>query len=129
MKIIEIDFMEYMFPEGIDTIEGFIEYLNNNYGSFIPILKFQTENCKFPYLIKDDVKTVYLNVSKIESVNEAEIDVLSRKEYDARLKEVVAEKCVDCEYYTEDTKGDNLKGHREKLSLDGECRYYKKKSE
>ena len=82
-----------------------------------------------PYLIKDDVKTVYLNVSKIESVNEAEIDVLSREEYDARLKEVVAEKCVDCEYYTEDTKGDNLKGHREKLSLDGECRYYKKKSE
>ena len=42
-------------------------------------------------------------------------------------KKVVSEKCVDCVHYQEDAEGDNLKGHREKISLDGECWGYEKK--
>ena len=40
-----------------------------------------------------------------------------------------ARKCKDCVYYEEDLDGDNMKGHREKLTLDGECWSYQKKEE
>ena len=53
--------------------------------------------------------------------------VLSHNEYDSRLEQIVKNKCVDCVNYSDDAIGDNLIGHREKISLDGECWAYKKK--
>lgn len=127
MKIIEIDYAYYSYPKGITNIKQFVDFLNNNYNSFIELSQFITDNCGYPYFISEDVKTVYMNVSAIKNVSEDEITVLSREEYETRLLQVVKEKCVDCVHYEEDMQGDNLIGHREKLTLDGECWGYEKK--
>lgn len=129
MKVLNIDYDFYQFPDEISTIEEFVKHITENYHSFIQLVQFQTENCNFPYFIKEDTKTVYLNISQIEHISEADATVLCRLDYDSRLERVVQEKCIDCVHYDEDSNSDNLKGHRDKLSLDGECWGYEKKTD
>ncbi|MGM9684486.1 MAG: hypothetical protein ACI3XQ_12890 [Eubacteriales bacterium] len=127
MKILEIDYDYYYYPQGFFCIEDFIAYANEYYNTFIKLTRFETENCAFPYFISDETKSVYVNIATMEKISEAEVTVLCRLDYDIRLKQVVEQKCIDCVHYKEDNEGDNLKGHREKISLDGECWGYERK--
>lgn len=128
MKILEIDYDYYYYPQNISCIDDFIKYANDNYNSFIKLTRFETENCAFPYFIREETKEVYVNIATMEKITEEEVTVLCRLDYDIRLEQVVKKKCVDCVHYEEDAEGDNLKGHREKISLDGECWGYEKKN-
>ena len=127
MKILEIDYDYYYYPQGIGSINAFVELVNKNYNSFIKLIRFETENCAFPYFIKEETKEVYVNVATIEKFSEEEVTVLCRHDYNVRLEQIVKKKCIDCAYYEEDLEGDNLKGHRGKITLDGECYGYEKK--
>lgn len=127
MKILEIDYDYYYYPQGISCIEDFIAYANENYNSFIKLTRFETENCAFPYFISEETKPVYINIASIDIICETEVTVLDRLDYDIRLEQVVKQKCINCVHYEEDNEGDNLKGHREKLSLDGKCWGYEQK--
>lgn len=128
MKILEIDYEYYYYPKGISCIEDFITYANEHYNTFIALTRFETENCTFPYFISEDTKPVYVNIANIDKISEEDVTVLCRLDYDIRLEQVVKKKCIDCVHYEEDSEGDNLKGHRERISLDGECLGYEKKN-
>lgn len=127
MKVLELDYDFYCYPQGMTCVEDFVAYAKEHYNSFVKLERFDTENCVRPYFIEEDKEIVYLNVARIEQVKEAEITVLPRCEYEARLAAVVAEKCVNCAHYEDDSDGDNMKGHRDKLSLDGECWGFERK--
>lgn len=131
MKLLEIDYNYYQFPQGITTVKEFVEHLSDKYHSFIPMMQYQTDDCVFPYLIQEEIIEVYMNVAKIDKFNEVEATVLCRKDYDSLLDKVVKQKCVNCMHFQEeeDSEGDNLKGHRDKISLDGECWGYDKKTD
>lgn len=129
VKLLEIDFDYYQFPQGITNVKSFVEYLSDKYNSFIPMVQYQTENCVFPYLIKEEIRYVYLNVAKIDKIYEEEATVLSRKDYDSQLHMIVQQKCIDCVHYEDENEDDNLKGHREKMSLDGVCWGYEKRTD
>lgn len=127
MKILEISYgCYYYYPEGMTCIKDFIDYINSNYNSFIELTAFDTENCVFPYLVKEDTTQVYVNVASLERLQEVEATIMSRDEYDRRLKEIVEKKCIDCVHYKEDSEGDNLEGHRRNICLDGKCFLYRK---
>ena len=124
-----IDNVQYCkFPKGINNITEFIEFLNENYHSFIELEILIEEGCVAPFYIEEDLKIEkqYWNPSNIRLVKEAEASILRRWEYEEKLKKVILDKCVNCVHYEEDAEGDNLKGHREKISLDGECWGYEK---
>ncbi len=127
MRILEIDFEYFYYPEGVSGLSEFIEYVNANYNTFISLVQFNTEECVFPYLIKEETKQVYINVSNIDKIKEVNANILCRSDYDKKLEQVVKTKCINCVNYLEDLDGDNMKGHREKLSLDGECWAYEEK--
>ena len=127
MKILEIDYEYYYYPKGISCLEDFIAYANEQYHTFMELTHFETGNCVFPYFIREETRRVYVNIATMEKISEVEATVLCRSDYDTRLEQVVKQKCMDCVHYEEDTEGDNLKGHREKLSLDGECWGYEQK--
>ena len=125
MLVLKIDYEYYKFPETIPTLEGFISYINEHYHTFIPLIQYPTANCSFPYLIAEETKTVYVNTARMEQINTEEVTIIpTRKEYDDRLRCVMQEKCVRCKYYEEHVSGDLLPGHRDKLTLDGECWLY-----
>ena len=117
------------FPEGISNIEEFIRYLNENYHSFVELEFLLEEGCVAPFYIEEDLKTEiqYWNPSNIRLVKKSEISILRRWEYEERLKKVIAEKCVHCVNYSEDTCDQDLKSHIEHIDLNGECFGYEKK--
>lgn len=127
MKILEIDCNYYYYPEGVCRLEDFIAYANEHYNSFIELTQLEMDNCAFPYFIKENVKQVFVNIARMEIISEVEGSVICRLDYDARLEQVVKKKCVDCVHFEDDSVGDNLEGHREKISLDGYCWGYEKK--
>ena len=127
MKILEMDYDYYYYPEGITCISEFIEYANLHYNAFIELTQFETENCVFPHLIQEDTTRVYVNIANLNKIQEVEATVLCRLDYEARLKQIVEKKCIDCVHYEEDLEENKLDGHRGKLSLDGKCSWYQKK--
>jgi len=130
MQILNIDGDYYKFPKNISTIEKFMRFVGEHYNSFIPLTQYQTENCAFPYLIEEETKTVYVNLARVGQIYAEEATVIpTRKEYEDRLRQIIKVKCVDCIHYKEDEDGDNLSGHSEKLTLDGKCWMYEKKTD
>ncbi len=129
MKIVSIGYDYYELPNGIGSLEDFIKFIERQKGIFIKLKQFQTDECVFPYLVAEDVKDVYLNISKMDIISEEDATILTRVEYDCRLKKVVAEKCIHCSRYSEDCECDNLDGHRGTISLDGFCTLFDKVEE
>ena len=117
------------FPKGINNITEFIEFLNENYHSFVELEFLIEEGCVAPFYIEEDLKIEkqYWNPSNIRLVKEAEVSILRRWEYEEKLKKVIAEKCVHCVNYSEDVCEQDLKSHIEHIDLNGECYGYEKK--
>ena len=127
MKLLNIDWNYYEFPDGIKTIEEFIAFVNDNPHKFIELTEFSEKNCVYPYFIREETETVYLNVANIDRISEFDGKVLLRVEYERKLRELVKKKCMDCVYFEGDP--DNLDGHYDCMRLDGHCGRYKKKEE
>ena len=117
------------FPNGINKIEDFIEFLNGNYHSFVELEFLIEEGCVAPFYIEEDLKTEkqYWNPSNIRLIKESEVSILRRWEYEEKLKKVISEKCVHCVNYSEDACEHDLKSHIEHIDLNGECYGYEKK--
>ena len=117
------------FPNGINNIKDFIEFLNGNYHSFVELEFLIEEGCVAPFYIEEDLKIEkqYWNPANIRLIKEAEISILRRWEYEEKLKKVISEKCVHCVHYSENTCEQDLKSHIEHIDLNGECYGYEKK--
>lgn len=121
MKCVRLLGVYCEFPEGVSDINSFADYMNEHFHSYVKLTSFSEANCVPPYFIEEEKETAYINASTIGGFVEKEIVVLPREEYEKRLRKVVAQKCVHCKHYTENLLGDNLQGHRDEISLDGEC--------
>lgn len=111
----------YQYPEGITSLDAFMQFVNATRGRFIPLYRFDTKNCVSPYYIEEDKTCIYVNFSAISTVEEEEIHVLSKAEYDIRLNELIESKCTYCVHNNEDMKETDLKSYRNNLCLDGNC--------
>lgn len=130
MKVLQCSCEYYSYPEGMENIEQFIDYVNNHYHSFIKLKKWKEDQCREPYFIDTEFEYRYVNVGQIAEIAEADITILSKDEYDRRLTQVVQQKCLNCSRYEQAESGcDNLAGHRTNISLDGECFWYSKSEE
>lgn len=123
MKILLLDGLPCLYPDGINSIDDFIEYVNDNITSFIPMTELVTKDCVYPYLVEEDTMVRYINMSLVKSILEDDVEILSRFEYDERLKDLQEEICIHCMNYSEnlDPDADNLEGHRDEMRLDGFC--------
>ena len=78
MKILEINDDYYYCPDEFSDIESFVSYLNEHFNSFIGLTMLDTQNCVFPYFIKEETKETYLNISAINRIIEVNGTVLCR---------------------------------------------------
>ena len=127
MKILKIDSEHYAFPEGIKTVEEFVEFVNKSSQKFIEMTMYSDMNCVAPYFIEEDKRVVYVNFGQVTWIEEVDGKVMLRVEYERRLREVIREKCVTCDHFKGDP--DNLDGHYDTLRLDGYCWRYENTSE
>ena len=89
MKVLEIDYDKYIYPEGVSTPEEFADYLLSNTGKFIAMRYYTTGHCKDPFFVESDTAVKYINPAMVTVFRECEVTVLSREEYDRRLAEKV----------------------------------------
>ena len=127
IKLLQLDSNYYRFPEGINTADEFAEYANNSGQKFVKLTLYSGEHSVEPYFIEEDKRTIWVNLSQITYIEEIDGEVLSRIDYERRLRQVVRQKCLDCVNFQGDP--DNLDGHYERLCLDGRCWSYEKRDE
>ncbi len=123
-KIVKIDYLYYSYPEGITNIDELADFFNRSTVRFFKMTRLEQEHCVAPYFIEEESTVVYLNPACYHTFEEVEATVLSRKEYEERLREVVRTKCASCVNFVDN---DDLSGHYEKLRLDGFCWSYSEK--
>ena len=95
MKILQLDNNYFRFPDGIKTVEEFVEFVNNSSQKFIKMTMLSEEHSVAPYFIEEDQKTVYVNPLQVTIIEEINGKVMLRIEYERRLREVISEKCSD----------------------------------
>ena len=125
IKLLQLDSNHYRFPEGINTADEFAEYANHSGQKFVKLTLYSGEHSMEPYFIEEDKRTIWVNLSQITYIEEIDGEVLSRIDYERRLRQVVRQKCLDCVNFQGDP--DNLDGHYERLCLDGRCWSYEKR--
>ena len=130
MKVLNCNYEYYLFPDGINSLKEFVDYVNQHFNTFIPLVRLKTDNCVAPYFIEEDRQLSYVNFSSISSITEEEAEVMPRKEYDVRLEQTARTKCVNCHYFeaSEPLCDDNTRSF---LCLNGKCSLFieKKKTE
>lgn len=122
MKALKLDHKYYKYPDEYDTLEQFIEFVNSgNAWRFIPLVEHLHDHCMEPYFIKSETLFSYVNMGRIDSIQEIEITVFSKEEYKRRLELVVQDHCLNCELYREDRFVDDPFYFGDKIGLDGNC--------
>ena len=109
------------YPEGTKNIKDFVDYLNKNYYSFVDMDIFVDEGCVSPYFIDGKTETQFWNPSHMRCIEEGEVFICTKDEYDEKLKEVIAGKCTHCINYSEDVCEQDFDSHREHITQNGEC--------
>ncbi|HBL83826.1 MAG: hypothetical protein A2Y17_08200 [Clostridiales bacterium GWF2_38_85] len=117
-------YQRYLYPKGVGNLDDFAGFLNKCGSKFVQLVFLSEENCVHPYYIMEDAERVYINVDQVSQISEEEVFVLPSVEYDRRLCECVGCLCTNCANYEDDQIGENFKGHRDKLCLDGTCYAY-----
>ena len=58
MKILQLDNNYFRFPEGIKSVEEFVEFVNNSSQKFIKMTMLSEEHSVAPYFIEEDQRVV-----------------------------------------------------------------------
>ncbi len=122
MKVLYIDDKSeyYLYPDGVQTIDEFAEFLENYNKKFIKLRHLFERKCVAPYFILEEIDDVYVHINQIGEFFEMEAVVLERVEYEKMLNNVKKKLCSHCEDKDE-CLSDKKEEYREKLCLDGSC--------
>lgn len=122
MKALKLDYKYYKYPDEYTTLAEFIKYVNNeNPMRFIPLYEYLHDHCMEPYFIKSETAFSFVNMSRVDSVQEIDITVFSKEEYKRRLELVIQDHCLNCELYCEEKFIDDPFFYGDKINLNGKC--------
>lgn len=124
MKILQLDDSYFRFPDGMDSVEEFVDFVNSDSPKFTKMIMLSDDHSVAPYFIEEERKVVHVNCSQVKVIEEIDGHVMPRAEYKRRLLDVVRKKCVTCAHFNGNS--DELVGHYERLRLDGYCWGYEK---
>ena len=111
----------YQYPPGIRSLDDFVRALESCRTRFVRLVRFDCDNCVYPYFIAEDMREVYVSIQQIIEIEEDVINVLPRVEYDRRLAACLRENCADCAHFEGDWSPQAIAAHRTKMCLNGEC--------
>lgn len=110
---------KYLYPEGINTLEEFIEYAENADSIFLEIRKLDEDFSFDPYYIAGKEKQMFINIANVESVQETSVEILTQEEYDARIMPIIDELCTECMFDGDPDMGcDSVENKRDKIDID-----------
>ena len=112
----------YLLPEDCTDTESLL--WRHGDGKPFTVTMLCERKCMAPYFTSKAKKTVKLKLGRESVLYPCEVEILTQKEYNARLRVLVREKCEGCPNFGSlDETDASLEGHHEEISLDGVCFY------
>lgn len=124
MKVLLINECDkFLYPEGIDNLDSFLEFVENSETMFIRMQKLCDENGLVDFFIDNEIRNVYINFNNVEMVEESTANVVSETDFYDLLKLLETNICSGCQNNgNPETDCDSITGKRDKLDLDcGSC--------
>lgn len=120
MKVILLNECDkYIYPEGIDNLDDFVDYAENSEKMFTKMKKLFDENGLENFFIDTESKDVYINFDNIATIEETEVNVVNEIEFFNLLKLLEINLCTGCNNNgNEETGCDSIINKRDKLDLD-----------
>ena len=118
----------FHLPEDVTDFDEMLDFVNENIGCFVKLYKIDCHDCIYPYVIDEYIEytPVSLNFTTLPGFEFDELFVLTKEEYDGRLRELIDKNCGDCIHYEE---GDDIDSHRNHMCLNGCCSNYQPRNE
>ncbi|MBE5759600.1 MAG: hypothetical protein E7332_06180 [Clostridiales bacterium] len=107
----------YLYPKKYPDYNSFLVYLAENKAVNVTELRFH--KCLPPYFAEDGMTKTDIFIENENDIIDRDVFLLSRAEYDERLREKVCAICPGCLRYGGDAE--DLTGHHEEMTLDGKC--------
>lgn len=105
----------YLLPEWATDIKTYLEFVRGS--SEVTLEQLNEEDCFAPNFLDSSITMAPVNIDSFDIVIPVNVNVYTKKEYDAKLSDLVLQFCPGCNNYSE---GD-LEGHYTEMSLSGVC--------
>ena len=112
----------YLLPE--DSTDTDTLLWRHGDGKPFTVVHLAEKKCMAPYFTLKSKRQVKLRLNRDSVIYPCEVEILSQKEYNARLRALVRATCEGCPNFggVDETEA-SLEGHHEEMSLDGVCFY------
>ena len=110
----------YLLPKDVRDVRA----LTKKHGDGAPfeVMALSEEKCMPPYFLEQNVSQEALALEPEHDVYPCEVELLSQREYNARLREVVKAHCPGCPNFgSVDETDASLEGHHGEIALNGAC--------
>lgn len=107
------DYKYYLFPDGVCTLKELKAM------SRVDTKRLKEVWCMAPDFVYESIADESVEIES-DKVFEVFVNLYSREEYDAILREQVNRVCPGCEYY-EENDDPSLNGHHHEIALNGTC--------
>lgn len=87
----EYQYISVPYTRELPDLKTAAEYFNENFGKYVRL-----DILGYPARVRENIRTIYVKTSHIYQIYEGEEILMSREEYAALLRPVIAEKCVNC---------------------------------
>lgn len=88
----------------------------------LAVTELHEEKCMAPYFTEEAAKHTVILLSEENTVYPCEVQVISQKEYNDRLREIIPSFCIGCPYYGGvDSTDESLEGHHDEVTLNSVC--------
>ena len=124
MKALFIDGEYFYYPENVKNFEELEVFLQEHYNSFVKFKKLSEDRTVPPFFIDEDSKIAYVNIQRINTVEEAEVSVMTKEDYKTSLNNAIDEVCSGCDNYLRGTKSCECGEIQNNLCLNGICELF-----
>lgn len=110
----------YLLPDDMADTDALIAAYGGR--PAFPVTELIEKKCMTPYFVLEHTKEKTLKLPKNALVFPCEVELLTMKEYNDRLRAMVPETCKGCPYFgSVDETDASLEGHHEEIALDRVC--------
>ena len=93
MKVLFIDGEYFYYPKTVRNFEEFGDFLKKHYSSFVKLTKLSDDRTVPPFFIDEYSKEAYVNIQRINIVEEVEVSVMTKEDYKTSLNNAIDEVC------------------------------------
>ena len=124
MKALFIDGDYFSYPKGVNSFDELKTFINENYYSFVELVKISSGRTVPPFFVDEYCSDANLNLAQIGTVEEVEVEIMTKDDYKMSLNNAIHEVCTNCDSFHKDKMYCDCGEIQENLCLNGKCEVF-----